>query len=181
MEQEVGRADQRTGVPAPSITLERATPADATAIVALRTSAADDLTARFGKGHWSSCATEKGVLLGMKTSTVWVTRRGDDLVATLRLATKKPWAIDVGYFTACKRPLYLIDMAVSPICQRTGIGRRCIEESVRIAREWPADAVRLDAYDADAGAGGFYARCGFREVGGVSYRGTPLLYFEMLL
>jgi hypothetical protein len=46
---------------------------------------------------------------------------------------------------------------------------------------WPADAVRLDAYQGPAGAGGFYERCGFREVGRAAYRGTPLIYFELLL
>jgi hypothetical protein len=27
----------------------------------------------------------------------------------------------------------------------------------------------------------FYAKCGYREVGRVTYRGTPLVYFERLL
>jgi hypothetical protein len=43
-----------------------------------------------------------------------------------------------------------------------------------IAERWPAQAIRLDAYDAAAGAGGFYATCGYRETGRV--RGTPLVY-----
>jgi hypothetical protein len=50
-----------------------------------------------------------------------------------------------------------------------------------VARAWPSQAIRLDAYDADAGAGGFYAKCGFREVGRVTYRTVPLIYFELLL
>ena len=33
----------------------------------------------------------------------------------------------------------------------------------------------------EAGAGSFYAKCGFREVGRVRYRTVPLIYFEMLL
>jgi hypothetical protein len=53
--------------------------------------------------------------------------------------------------------------------------------AARIARDWPADAIRLDAYDAPAGAGGFYATCGYTEVGRVRYRGTPLIYYELLL
>ena len=44
-------------------------------------------------------------------------------------------------------------------------------------RAWPADAIRLDAYDAAAGAGGFYAKFGCTEVGRVSYRDTP---FDLL-
>ena len=46
---------------------------------------------------------------------------------------------------------------------------------------WPADAIRLDAYDAKAGAGGFYSTCGFAPRGAVSYKDTPLLYFERLV
>jgi hypothetical protein len=43
------------------------------------------------------------------------------------------------------------------------------------------DAVRLDAYDAVAGAGPFYEKCGFREVGRATYRITPLVYYELTL
>ena len=39
----------------------------------------------------------------------------------------------------------------------------------------------LDAYDAEAGAGGFYARSGFAERGHLVYRGNPLIYYERLL
>ena len=99
-------------------------------------------------------------------------------MATFRLATKKPWAIDVSYFTACERPLYLTGMAVRPDFQRRGLGRQCVEEAVRIARDWPADAIRLDAYDADAGAGSFYHKCGFTETGRKTYRSVPLTYYE---
>ena len=53
-------------------------------------------------------------------------------------------------------------------------------QTVRL-KAWPADAIRLDAYDAPAGAGDFYAKCGFREVGRATYRGVPLVYFELLL
>jgi len=39
----------------------------------------------------------------------------------------------------------------------------------------------LDAYDGAAGAGRFYAKCGFLEVGRKIYRGVPLVYFELML
>lgn len=161
--------------------LEPATVDDAAALAALHASVAQDLTAKYGKGHWSSAASEKGVLFQMRTGKVFVVRSGEKVIATLRLATRKPWAIDKSYFSACKRPLYLHDMAVDPAWQRRGIGTLCVEEAVGIAREWPGDAIFLDAYDAAAGAGDFYRKCGFREVGRVTYRKTPLIYFEMLL
>ncbi len=117
----------------------------------------------------------------LRISRVWLARSGRAEVATFALGTRKPWAIDKSYFTRCERPLYLTNMAVRPDYQRRGVGRVCIDEIVAIARAWPADAIRLDAYDSPAGAGGFYSRAGFRHVGDATYRGVPLVYFEMLL
>jgi GNAT superfamily N-acetyltransferase len=154
---------------------------DAAAIADLRNAAADDLTRRYATGHWSGHTTERGVRHSMRHARVVVGRAGGPLVAVVRLATRKPWAIDPSYFTPCRLPLYLTDMAVQPGRQRQGIGRRCLEEAIEQARAWPADAIRLDSYDAPAGAGPFYARCGFTERGRVTYRGTPLVYHEMLL
>ena len=125
--------------------------------------------------------TERGVLNDLRISQVWLALRGDAPIATFRLSSRKPWAIDASYFTPSARPLYLTDMAVRPDLQRQGVGQRCVAEMISIARQWPSDAIRLDAYDADAGAGGFYARCGFREVGRVTYRGTALVYFELAI
>ena len=154
---------------------------DVPAIAALRMAVAQRLTRDFGDGHWSSGGTETGVIRDLATPGLFLVRDGDRLVATLRLAPKKPWAIDPTYFAASTVPLYLTSMAVDPDRQRQGIGRACMAEAVRVARKKPADAIRLDAYDAPAGAGGFYEKCGFHEVGRVVYRNTPLIYFEMLL
>jgi GNAT superfamily N-acetyltransferase len=72
-------------------------------------------------------------------------------------------------------------MAVAPEWQGQGVGRLCVNAAKRIAKNWPAQAIFLDAYDAAAGAGEFYRKCGFREVGRASYRGAPLVYFEMFV
>jgi|SRR3954468_4913094 ribosomal protein S18 acetylase RimI-like enzyme len=156
-------------------------PTEAAALAELRSAAARDLTRRYGEGHWSVEPSERGALADLRHAEVWVARRRRAIVGTYRLATKKPWAIDRTYFSDCRRPVYLTNMAVHPEFQRQGIGRRCLEHALDRVRRWPADAIRLDAYDADAGAGGFYDRCGFREVGRVTYRSTPLVYFELLL
>lgn len=161
--------------------LREATADDVAALSALHDAVSGDLTARFGQGPWSSRVSESGVRLALRTSKIFVTEEQGEIVATLRLATKKPWAIDTGCFTACSRPLYLLGMAVLPGRQRSGVGRQCLEAAIRIGKSWPADALRLDAYDANAGAGAFYTRCGWTEVGRAIYRGTPLIYFEFLL
>ena len=159
----------------------KATPSDVTAIVRLRAAAAKKLTADFGDGHWSSITNEAAVLRDLKTSTVLVARVRRSVVGTLTLATRKPWAIDAACFTPCSRALYLINMAVHPRQQRRGVGRALMAEALRVARgELPADAIRLDAYDADAGAGEFYRRCGYRQTGTKTYRGVPLVYFERM-
>jgi GNAT superfamily N-acetyltransferase len=154
---------------------------DAPAIAALLNGVACDLTTRFGIGHWSSLTTDKGVRSSMKRASVFVVRDESDVAATLTLATRKPWAIDRKYFTPVSRPVYLLAMAVALSRQRTGLGRACVAEAVDRCRDWPADALCLDAYDTDAGAGEFYRKCGFAEVGRATYRNTPLIYFERLM
>jgi GNAT superfamily N-acetyltransferase len=163
------------------VKLREAADGDVPGISALCTEAAETLTRRFGAGHWSGIATEKGVRFGMRTSKVFMAHHRRKLVATLRLSTKKPWAIDRSHFSASKRPLYLLSMAVAPDLQRRGVGRPCIEQVKEVCRLWLADAVRLDSYNAPAGAGRFYAKCGFRNVGGVNFRGCPLSYFEWVV
>jgi len=154
---------------------------DAPAVTAVLGAAADHLTRLHGPGRWSWVAKERGVLAGIKTSRVLVLRERRKIVATLRLTTRRPWAIRPEPFTKVKRPIYLVDMAVMPDLQRRGAGRLLLEHADAVARARPADAIRLDAYDAVAGAAGFYARCGYREVAHTSYRGVGLVYFEKLL
>ena len=154
---------------------------DAPALAALRVATARALTERFGPGHWSGETTARGVIAGMRESKIWLARRGSSMVATFRMSTTKPWAIDRSYFGRSAHPLYLTDMAVRADLHGQGIGRRCLVKAVSYAHAWPADAIRLDAYDAEAGAGAFYEKCGFREVGRVAYRGVPLVYYERMI
>lgn len=154
---------------------------DVAAIAALQNAAAGALTARFGPGPWSTLVTERAAAYAQRQARVRLGREGKRILTVLRLATKKPWAIDVAYFTPVKRSLYLTGMAVSVAHQGQGLGSLALEDACTIAAQWPADALRLDAYDADAGAGGFYTRRGFTERGRVVYKGDPLLYYERLL
>jgi GNAT superfamily N-acetyltransferase len=161
-----------------------ATNTDAAELAALHTAVAAALTQHFGHGFWSSPTTERGVLANMRLprfSRILIASSNRRIIGTLRLATKKPWAIDTAYFTAEDKPLYLTGMAVHPAHQRKGIGRQLMKAAEESARTWPADAIRLDAFDAPAGAGSFYAKCGCREVAHVIYKNNPLIYFELIL
>jgi GNAT superfamily N-acetyltransferase len=168
-----------------NLAFEAATNSDAFELAALHRATAEKLTREFGEGQWSAAPSEQGVLSDLRRpefGRILVARTsGRRIAGTLRLATKKPWAIDTAYFSRAARPLYLTAMAVHPDFQRQGIGRMLLQEAEAVARAWPGDAIRLDAYDAAAGAGPFYLKCGFREVGRARYKGNPLVYFEMAL
>ena len=161
-----------------SIELTTAALSDAGAIAALRVRVAERLTEGHGTGHWSNAGTIVSVEYAITRRSLFVARRDGVVIATLVLTTRMPWAIDPQYFTPTRRPLYLTSMAVEPALQRSGIGRRCLDEALRLASIRGVEFIRLDAYDAAVGAGGFYARCGYREVRRVTYRKTPLIYFE---
>jgi GNAT superfamily N-acetyltransferase len=163
------------------VTLMPATTRQAKAIAQLRTATNEKLTHDFGRGPWSLTVTERGVHFALRNSRVFIVRDGRAIIGTLELATKKPWAIDRSYFTDCHRPLYLTAMAVAPDRQRHGIGRAMLEDVKRIARVWPADAIRLDAFNLPGGACEFYPKCGYREMGRITYRHAPLIYYEFLL
>lgn len=163
------------------LNFDDATDADAVAITALYADAAASLTARFGAGHWSRATLVRRIDVIPGRARVRVGRLHGHVVSVLRLQTKKPWAIDVANFTPVARPIYLTNMAVAIAQQGRGWGRAALEDARQTAKAWPADAIRLDAYDAVAGAGAFYAKCGYTERGRVTYKGNPLVYFELLL
>ncbi len=164
-----------------TLSIREAVAKDIPEIASIRVAAAADLTGRFGIGLWSSNTTEKGVQFAMKRGRVIVAVQENAVVGTLTLSTHKPWAIDKSYFTPVKTPIYLTNMAVDPRFQRQGVGRALLADAETRANGWSGQAVRLDAFDADAGAGDFYARCGYSERGRVVFRTAPLIYFERLL
>jgi ribosomal protein S18 acetylase RimI-like enzyme len=158
-----------------------ATAADALEIARLRTATARHLADQHGQRSFKGAVSEAGVLAGMRTARVLLAHCEGKLVAMLNLARKRPWAIDPTHFTKVARPLYLTNLSVAPEFQGRGVGRRILDAARVVARKWPGDAIRLDAQDDATGAGGFYEKCGYREVGRVTYRRTALIYYEVVL
>ena len=156
-------------------------PARVAEVAELHRITAGDLVQRFGTGPWKRGAGGAGIARALTRGKVLVGTVEGAVVASLTLSTQKPWAIDPGYFHVSHSPIYLTDMVVHPRHQRTGLGRTLLEAAAALGRVWPGDAIRLDAYDAAAGGGGFYRKCGYTEVGRKVYRGTPLIYYELLL
>jgi GNAT superfamily N-acetyltransferase len=150
-------------------------------LVAMRARVSQNLAKKFGEGFWAGRPTESGERFLMRIGQVYIARHRGKLIATLALSTRKPWSIEVKNFRANTKPLYLRAMAVEPAKQGKGIGRKCIAEVRRIAKEMGGDVIRLDAFDCAAGAGEFYRKCGFIETARVVYKGVPLIDFEMML
>lgn len=153
---------------------------DARDIAALRTAVAQGMTRLHGHGHWSACPSQAEVLKQMRASHVLVARRGSRIVGTVRLATANPFTFDSGQFTPVQTALYVLGLAVAPEWRKQGIGRELMEASKQEVRTRPADALWLDAYDNDAGAGPFYLHCGFRRVGPSARKDLALVYYEWL-
>lgn len=162
-------------------TIQFATEADIPELLKLRRSVDADQARRFGNERWSAPIAEKSAVRALKSSRVLTARQGGRIIGTLRLATKKPWAIDLACFTPAASAVYLHDVEVGPEAQRSGVGRRLMQHAIAVAREGRVEAIRLDAYDGPSGGGPFYEKCGFTEVGRKVYRGVPLVYFELLL
>ena len=166
------------------LSIREAVAAEAEKIAAVRMAAANDLTLRYGMGLWSSNTTASSVMLAMKHGRVIIALRDGAIAGTLTLSKRKPWAIDKSYFTRVKTPIYLTNMAVHPGVQSQGVGRALLADADVRARTWPGgvgQAIRLDAFDADAGAGSFYAKCGYANRGHIVFRNAPLIYFERLI
>jgi len=154
---------------------------DAAALTALHAHAAADLTARFGVGPWSRAPTARASDAVPGRVRLRVGRHDGQVVTGLRLQTRRPWAIDAAYFTPVHRPLYLTGMVVAVPLQARGLGRAALDDALDVTRSWPADSIRLDAFDAGAGAGPFYAKCGYAERGRATYRSVRLIYYERVL
>ncbi|MEO6992975.1 MAG: GNAT family N-acetyltransferase [Lacunisphaera sp.] len=164
------------------VKLQAATTEDAESIAALRNAISDDLTFKLGRGPWTAYSTTAAVLADLRSARLFVALHRGEVIASLKLSTTKPLSIDLIYFPKVTRPCYLSAIAVSPELQRQGIGRACLNQAAVLARREKTDAILIEAVDhPTAGTGPFFAKCGYRETGRATHRGSAVVYFEMLL
>jgi len=157
-----------------------ASESDAEEIAFLRNSVAADVAVRSGSSAGSR-TTAKGVLYHLRLGQILVARHKGRIVGSLLLVKKKPWAIDVSYFTPVQSQVYLVSMNVDPALQRKGIGSRLIEYAKSVAKAGGYKAIWLDAFEQAPWAVAFYPSCGFVERGRTIFRVARLVYFECLL
>lgn len=154
---------------------------DVSELLSLQLAIDADQAERFGDDRYTTTISEKSIARSLKSSRMVVATRRGRIVGTVRMETKKPWAIDLSYFTPACTAVYLHNVNVHPALQRSGIGRQLMERVKHVAKEWPVDAIRLDAYDGPSGGGPFYRKCGFTKLGHAVYRRVPLIYYELVL
>lgn len=164
------------------ITCRRTRVSDATIVRGLRAAAAEELTHRYGEGHWSEVFALTTIRKHIAEKEIFLVDIDTSPVATFELQTKKPFWYSEDWFAEPGAPaLYLLHMAVSPARQRQGIGRNIMRGIEDMARDAVCRAVRFDAYDSVAGAGAFYQNCGYALMHTGSFNGVALEYYEKCL
>src|SRR5471032_3383897 len=132
------------GVSSPTITSMRgltfraATPADAEELAALRNAVAADQFQRFGVKSFNT--TSRGILCDLRWGDLLIARNKKQIVSSLLFVKKKPWAIDVSYFTPVEYPLYVRAMNTHPDFQHQGAGTRLLKYALTFARSKGSDA-----------------------------------------
>ena len=166
--------DRMTTLTFEPLTLVAAQDADVADIVAVDAAAVSALPSPALGGPWGKPMPEIQVRKLVSTGTVFVARKGEVLLASLRL---RPFVGIAEQFTPATSPYELLNMVVAPEFQRKGIGRRCLLDVNRLALRLRARTVRLDTHDGPGGAAGFYSKCEYREVA----RQSGKVFFERLL
>jgi GNAT superfamily N-acetyltransferase len=147
---------------------------------ALAVRGAERIARDFGPGHWSRASSLRAWKGHIGLKDVYLAEQGGRAVAVFKLRAKKPhWVPKKRFAEPDARCLWLTDFYVDPDHLRRGIGRACMEEVRRIAAKAGCRWVRFDAYDAAAGAGAFYEKCGCVMVDRTALRGVKLLIFEL--
>ena len=139
------------------------------------------MSERYGQGPWSACPSQAEVARQLRASHVLVARQGAGIIGTVRLVRALAGLFDSSAFTPVAQPWYVLGLAVAPEFRGAGVGRQLIVAARETARSRGAQALWLDAYEHPAGAGSFYFKCGFRQVGRTEHADVPLLLFEWLV
>jgi GNAT superfamily N-acetyltransferase len=155
---------------------------DVKRVRAILAAAASDLTVHFGEGHWSGVRSVETLRKYLDEGALYVAETDVGAVGTLRLTERKIGFYRSDWFANPNDDaFYLLDMAIDPNYQRSGIGRRAMALAEDLARSHGLKAIRLDAYGGLAGAGGFYRKCGYRLVHLGEMQGVALEYYEKLV
>lgn len=141
-----------------------------------------DIGTRFGLTFWSPPPPIELMRRQAAEKAVYAVQDGEEAVATFTfglsgwLPQSLPFWADSGHQAA-----YLSRLAVLPIRQGQGIGRWCLAEAERLAREQSCQSVRLDALHQFAPPIALYRRFGYEERGVIAWTNWYGVLRELLL
>jgi GNAT superfamily N-acetyltransferase len=153
------------------------------AIIALRRAAAEDLTRRVGvTGDWSRVYVLPVIRRAVLGGPLCVIEDAGEMVGTFTLDQRAKGYYRPEWFANPADPaFYLRSLSIRVDKQRQGIGRKALAAVEDMARHGGVKAIRCDTYAGEAGADGFYAKCGFTALRGIDDGGTRLVIYEKLV
>jgi GNAT superfamily N-acetyltransferase len=168
-------------------TLERRTAKRIDDLLALIELCGEDMWRRLGLDHWKPPTPKEVFREYARTKEVFAVHDTHELVATFTIGFDAPepyppscWA-DTSH-----KAIYLNKLAVLPTLQGQGIGRWCMEQIERLARDRGCQSVRFDALTRNAPLLAFYDRLGYRRCGDMYVydeigRGWDIIVYEKVL
>ena len=171
----------------PTLTLHKAAPNEIEPLQEIVRLCGEDIGTRFGLTFWSPPPPIEMMRRHAAEKAVYAVQNGGAAVATFTLGLSGwPEQSEAFWTDPDHRAAYLSRLAVRPDRQGQGIGRWCLAEVERLAREQDCRAVRLDAIRAFAPPIALYRWLGYEERGVVvwtNWYGVPreLLLMELLL
>ena len=171
----------------PPLTLHKATPDEIEPLQEIVRLCGEDIGARYGLTFWVPPPPIEMMRRHAAEKAVYAVMDGDEAVATFTFGLSGWPDESVSFWAdASRRAAYLSRLAVLPDRQGQGIGRWCLAEVERLAREQDCRAIRLDAIRAFALPIALYRRAGYEERGVIEWTnwfGIPreLLLLEKML
>ncbi|MFK8052403.1 MAG: GNAT family N-acetyltransferase [Woeseiaceae bacterium] len=169
--------------PAPSVSIETASPEDAAALSQFaadifRTSFADDNSAENMNLYLRRNFSEsiQAAQIADPNVEIKIVRQDDAIVGYLQLAHQEPPPITKTMPSSCQ----LWRIYVAAHLQGSGIGKRLIETAAELARG-KAEELWLAVWDQNTDAIRFYLRLGFRDIGVTEFHlGDEVQYDRVL-
>ena len=126
----------------------------------------EDMSARWGRTHWLPPPPVEIMRRHAVEKDVYAVRQGGEAVATFTFGLSG-WPDDSRPYWADPdaRAAYVARLAVRPDAQGRGLGRWCMGEAERLAREQGCASVRLDAIADFPGPLALYRTLGYEERG----------------
>ena len=152
--------------PRPAPTLEKVAPDQVDELQEIVRLCGEDMTARWGLTHWMPPPPVEIMRRHAAEKDVYAVRQGGETVATFTFGLSGwPEASRPYWADPDARAAYVARLAVRPDAQGHGLGRWCMDQVERLARERGCASIRLDAVAGFDGPLALYRSLDYEERG----------------